>query len=357
MGEGLRERVNLEDRNIRIYEGRLFSVNNLQSFSVIADREADPQSQDISKTNQPSPQPSAMGEGAKPTYSPINLFTYSPYKKSAFTLAEGATHVALPDNQPRYAFTLAVAPTHVAHFDNTRRAAFTLAEVLITLGIIGVVAAMTISVLYTQYKDMVLKQQFKKAYSIIQQAYQDVYADAGYNYECYYWDKRPYPDMSADEQKPSDYTGRFGECSEFTSNIEKHLNIIKKCEKNALQEGCIPRYIGGDTYYKQQDENLSDEEALQKADGCRSWTQSNLENNCTAYVLSDGTIILLYGRTFKLFAVDINGMKGPNKWGHDLFVFNTVGNINKPAIPTYGGCNIVEKGGRPTLTMLTYIYQ
>ena len=36
---------------------------------------------------------------------------------------------------------------------NIRRAAFTLAEVLITLGIIGVVAAMTIPTLITSYKE------------------------------------------------------------------------------------------------------------------------------------------------------------------------------------------------------------
>ena len=54
-------------------------------------------------------------------YSPINLLTF---KKAAFTLAEGATHVDMSDN--------------------IRRVAFTLAEVLITLAIIGVVAAMTI---------------------------------------------------------------------------------------------------------------------------------------------------------------------------------------------------------------------
>lgn len=47
---------------------------------------------------------------------------------------------------------------------------FTLAEVLITLGIIGVVAAMTIHSLINTYRAKELETRFKKADSIIQQA-------------------------------------------------------------------------------------------------------------------------------------------------------------------------------------------
>ena len=43
--------------------------------------------------------------------------------------------------------------------------AFTLAEVLITLGIIGVVTAMTLPALINKAEKMILKNQFKKAYS------------------------------------------------------------------------------------------------------------------------------------------------------------------------------------------------
>ena len=54
------------------------------------------------------------------------------------------------------------------YFSQKRKCAFTLAEVLITLGIIGVVAAMTISTLIHKYKMHVLEAQFKKAYSVVQ---------------------------------------------------------------------------------------------------------------------------------------------------------------------------------------------
>ena len=51
------------------------------------------------------------------------------------------------------AFTLAEGATHVARWNNSRKIAFTLAEVLITLGIIGIVAAMTMPVLIQKTKE------------------------------------------------------------------------------------------------------------------------------------------------------------------------------------------------------------
>ena len=86
----------------------------------------------------------------KRTYSPINLFSYSPHKKAAFTLAKG--------------------DTHVAHFVDVRRVAFTLAEVLITLGIIGIVAAMTMPSLITNYQKQRAVTQLKKSYTNLAEA-------------------------------------------------------------------------------------------------------------------------------------------------------------------------------------------
>ena len=51
------------------------------------------------------------------------------------------------------AFTLAEGATHIVNLDNSRKIAFTLAEVLITLGIIGVIAAMTLPSLITNYQE------------------------------------------------------------------------------------------------------------------------------------------------------------------------------------------------------------
>ena len=53
---------------------------------------------------------------------------------------------------------------------NNKKCAFTLAEVLITLGVIGVVAAITIPGLMTKYRKSVVENRLKKFYSTINQA-------------------------------------------------------------------------------------------------------------------------------------------------------------------------------------------
>ena len=61
-----------------------------------------------------------------------------------------------------------------------KKAAFTLAEVLITLGIIGVVAAMTLPSLIQNYHEKQRVTQLKKAYSVMQNAFlmaQEEYGD------------------------------------------------------------------------------------------------------------------------------------------------------------------------------------
>ena len=70
--------------------------------------------------------------------------------KNAFTLAEGASHGAI--------------------FANGRKSAFTLAEVLITLGIIGVVAAMTMPTLMNSTNGAQYRTAYKKALSVLSQA-------------------------------------------------------------------------------------------------------------------------------------------------------------------------------------------
>lgn len=57
------------------------------------------------------------------------------------------------------------------------RKGFTLAEILITLGIIGVVAAITIPSLRNAYKAHRLRAQFLKSYSTVQQVFKQMEAD------------------------------------------------------------------------------------------------------------------------------------------------------------------------------------
>ena len=60
------------------------------------------------------------------------------------------------------------------HLFTLKRAAFTLAEVLITLGIIGVVAALTLPTVISNYKKQVTVPKLQKAYSTINNAFKQL---------------------------------------------------------------------------------------------------------------------------------------------------------------------------------------
>ena len=61
---------------------------------------------------------------------------------------------------------------HATHSTYAKRAAFTLAEVLITLGIIGIVSAMTIPTLIAKYQEKVMVTKVKQGHSILMNAIQ-----------------------------------------------------------------------------------------------------------------------------------------------------------------------------------------
>lgn len=85
------------------------------------------------------------------------------------------------------AFTLAEGATHVVNWDNSHKIAFTLAEVLITLGIIGVVAAMTLPTVINNVHHKELETALKKQYSTLSQAILDIQRedDLPFEYESY----------------------------------------------------------------------------------------------------------------------------------------------------------------------------
>ena len=62
--------------------------------------------------------------------------------------------------------------------------AFTLAEVLITLGVIGVVAAITLPIIHSNIQEHILRNQFKKSYSNLFNAMNRVEAENGAPYAC-----------------------------------------------------------------------------------------------------------------------------------------------------------------------------
>ena len=109
--------------------------------------------------------------------------------------------------------------------DNIRRVAFTLAEVLITLGIIGIVAAMTIPTISHNIQQAVLKNQFKKFYSTFWQAVIGIQTKEGRPVQCYYWDgTNPYtgkctPTCDEDERMAQIH---------IRANAPRHVMKMKK---------------------------------------------------------------------------------------------------------------------------------
>ena len=69
--------------------------------------------------------------------------------------------------------------THFTHLATFPKAAFTLAEVLITLAIIGVVAALTIPSLVQRYQERQYVTHLKKSYAVLQNAFQMAIAEHG----------------------------------------------------------------------------------------------------------------------------------------------------------------------------------
>ncbi len=72
-----------------------------------------------------------------------------------------------------------LVPYCLSNLVSSKKAAFTLAEVLITLGIIGIVAAMTIPTLISKYQEKQTVSQLTKVYSTLASAHQMMQAEYG----------------------------------------------------------------------------------------------------------------------------------------------------------------------------------
>ncbi len=227
-------------------------------------------------------------------------------------------------------------PNVLTSYRLKKKAAFTLAEVLITLGIIGVVAALTMPSIIVSYQTMVQRTQFKKAYNTVLNGFRLAEVNLGYHPLCYY---------------SSGSSAEISDCNILREALGKSLNIIKICEDNALTNGCIPDYKGFDTIYTDEHPDATEDEINSAVSGVSGWKKNTIATRSYVFVLADGVIIILYYKNPSLFAIDINGMKEPNKWGYDLFPFKLTSDYEK-ALNIGSGGNIIEKGGFSTTHMI-----
>ena len=198
---------------------------------------------------------------------------------------------------------------------------------------------MTIPTLIANYQQKTLNTQFKKAYALINQALLNVQAQYDYVPKCYY----------GMETEPDKFI--YSDCASVTEKFFSSLKVTKKCVGNAYADGCIPEYEGMDTVATANNPDAEVPDGYEDygeyaSRGCTNFRKNTILNERTAYVLSDGTIIIPFtDDVVRIIAVDINGQKGPNKWGHDLFSFLIRSNGQK--FKYYGGgCMEVEEGGQ-----------
>ena len=186
-----------------------------------------------------------------------------------------------------------------------KKKGFTLAEVLITLGIIGVVAAMTMTNLIVNYQKQETIEKLKKANSVIGQFLQKAendngclcywtFSDHNFVYNTYI---KPYFNVINNSAKygysTSSYFSSIG-YKTFSANGGRH--VFKTMEANSYN------YFSGESYA---------DLFFMTTDGFLyglGWNQSQLT-----------------GRRELEFLVDINGPRLPNVAGKDVFMFKIGG--------------------------------
>lgn len=165
---------------------------------------------------------------------------------------------------------------------------FTLAEVLITLAVIGVVAAITIPTLMNNIQDAQLKTAWKKEYSILSQMVNRVATDNGGSLKGLLTDSNTARDL-----------------------FKPYLKYIKECDNGASFGNCwassYKRLNGdGNDWVDSAGLVLSDGASLMFA------TDSSWYSTCNG--LNAATSACAY------IPVDVNGpTKGPNVIGKDIF--------------------------------------
>ena len=164
-----------------------------------------------------------------------------------------------------------------------------MAEVLITLGIIGIVAALTMPSVISNYKEKETIAKLKKTYSLLSQAYITAFNKYGSPDE-WVWSPQTYP-------IPQTLAGYLIE----------NLKVAKVCDDGT----CFP-----DVIYK-------------RLNGTNHTNYHNFGSQAASFVLSDGTVILFWSsgscsainKTCGFIYTDINGKNPPNQWGRDMFGF------------------------------------
>ena len=193
-----------------------------------------------------------------------------------------------------------------------KKAAFTLAEVLITLGVIGVVVAMTIPTFIHEYKIRQFRTGFWRTSSLIQNALNQTAKEFGYDsYKDFYYICGGLPKSSV------------------ASCRSENEDLFKQISDDFLSRFKVMNDISGAQLYNKKIK-------MKDFSGLYSTSYSQLYGITTfhtpygaGHILIDGTLIssitFFYHEPSDGFSItfDTNGpYKGPNRYGYDIFLFN-----------------------------------
>lgn len=177
-----------------------------------------------------------------------------------------------------------------------KKLAFTLAEVLIVVGIIGIIAELTIPALVADFQQKVLISQLKQTYSILTQAYSRALADNG---EPKSWSVLWLNDI-ANIMAPYFQTAKV---SAPAGSDLGALNAMGYGPWNPLTDLNKSTYYG---FYPQ----------IQLKNGEIIWFEhpTDVHSGITCSTPAEGDICFFV-------VVDVNGLKKPNRYGVDVFGF------------------------------------
>lgn len=230
----------------------------------------------------------------------------------------------------------------------THNPAVTLAEMLVVIGVVGIIAAMSLPMLTRNYKYYVIQQQFKKAYSVLEVSTMFTQLDMGEYVECYYT-----PTLEKTH------------CSYFFQELMKQLKTTTICETNA-KGLCLDETFRGGEYVYAETQGGNDYNAAKDAfiASCSGFTSEAFEEKAAVYVADSGFIVVPYvtgegNSHYPILMLDANGLKGPNKWGYDILVFEFGKRDENDSVFTImpsTKCHPLDKGGVYTTNFVEYLY-
>ncbi len=208
------------------------------------------------------------------------------------------------------------------NFGKLEKKGFTLAEVLITLGIIGIVAAMTLPTLISNHNKKVYVTRLKKSVSVWEQAFQKMLADDGVD------------DLRDTELYRISENSTHGECQPEMyfwtqdTGCKAYFDLLKN------------KYLTFNMV------DLGHERVVSSLDILAE--DNSTANNSVQLLANDGTYVYFYNfwedESRGYWVIDVNGNSKPNQMGRDIFIFKITKNGHLVAIGSDSAEGIFTNG-------------